>query len=203
MVWVADDGTLFFVHESQISEIYNLATKSHGRARGNISGGKTLLKKLGTLSPQIDQNLSKMLNDRYNKYSRVFHLAQQSWQMNHTKVKDKNRQYWYTYYKNTLWWVDETEARGYGHSAKINKGHIKEAYVSLIMGDEHDAPVITDSDEEIIKNYWIYMQSHNILNNRAGIVQGDVILRQDNGDDSVQFAVKSGNFSTAAIGPYL
>ena len=43
------------------------------------------------------------------------------------------------------------------------------------------------------------MKAHN-LNNVSGIVQGDVSFFLN---PNIQFAVKSGQFSTAAIGTYL
>ena len=69
-----------------------------------------------------------------------------------------------------------------------------------MMNDDHVLSQVPPGvSENSIKQYWIYMQNHN-LNNVSGIVQGDVLLI---GKEMQQFAVKEGGFNTAAVGPYL
>jgi len=95
--------------------------------------------------------------------------------------------------------IDKDDKKEWAWSKRINRGHIYETYAHLVW-EEKQSIILNPTNESDIGRYWNYMNSHGLLNSIAGIVKGDVSFFLD---PSIQFAVKSGSFNTAAMGAYL
>lgn len=207
-------GKIYYGTEISAKTIYEKGqTKGGGRSNVTISE-QDITKKLITFDEYIDSlgSVGNRIKRHQEKYKVLQTEVSRRWEWN-TNPEDPSKNRWYnikqtketkkgkkdTYpYRRTFWWQEEDGL--WGHSKKINKGHITQTYVELMMNDDNIySQVIPSREQQSIKQYWIYMQNHN-LNNIAGIVQGDVKLI---GNEMIQFAVKQGAFNTAAVGPYL
>lgn len=222
LAWVSfETGELIIASSLQERQIYNhLATRNKGR--GNLSFRKELVnqlrqnmeKEMTNPKETLEKELLRLIKEREDKYKALFLQVKTRWEMNHTKPTAWT-DYWWKEYRDTLWWrtgwrQGTFNKYTYGHSTKINRGYISEAYVNLIMGNDKGTKFFLPLSsyglglEQNVLRYWEYMQQSRSVNPIPGVVSGDVKLSLNNSNGSIQFSVKSTqSFSTAKIGPYI
>lgn len=210
LLWISQAGKIYYAAQVDAKDIYAQGSrKSEGRLSVNISK-----RKFGELTTgnekkliQFDEYLktfkerATFLKLRKVLYKGVKDLVIERWEWNHNPqnvswyYREKENGY---PYRNTFWWKSNNGE--YGHSVKMNRGNIYEAYVSIIFDKEKKLSVLklSGDEEENVESYWEYMKSRNILNNIPGVVEGDVVF-----DNIHQYAVKMGTFNTASLGPYI
>lgn len=212
LLWIDKKGNIFYATQVNAQSIYAQGSrKSEGRLSVNISqkqlnelDEKTNRPKLLSFDEYLDEfgDKASLLKNRRDLYKSTKNTVINRWEGNH-KPQTKKQKEWYNAekengypYRNTFWWRFNGD---YGHSAKMNKGNIYEAYMSIIFDKAKAEKPFWLSDEETnVRLYWEYMQTRNILNNIPGIVEGDVVF-----DNIHQYAVKAGSFNTASLGPYI
>ena len=214
LLWIDKKGNIFYATQVTAQDIYTKGSrKSEGRLSVNISqkqlteltkiDEKTNRPKLLSFDEYLDdfEDKASLLKNRRDLYKPVKDTAIRRWEQNHKPTKESKKWYYAEEkngypYRNTFWWRFNGD---YGHSAKMNKGNIYEAYMSIIFDkDKNLKPFWLSDTETDVRLYWEYMQSRNILNNIPGIVEGDVVF-----DNIHQYAVKAGTFNTASLGPYI
>lgn len=216
LLWIDEKGNIFYATQVTAKDIYTKGSrKSEGRLSVNISqkqlteltkiDEKTNLPKLLSFDKYLDDfgDKASLLKDRRDSYKSTKDTVINRWEGNH-KPQTKKQKEWYNAekengypYRNTFWWRFNGD---YGHSEKMNKGNIYEAYMSIIFDNKSKTaqPFGLSDKETNVRLYWEYMQTRNILNNIPGIVEGDVVF-----DNIYQYAVKAGSFNTASLGPYI
>ena len=205
LLYVTDDGTMLYADELIASNIYQLASKNKNKEGGATGRGGTInigqrrLDYLKEHPPEIVRKYRNMLKTREQFYKGIKDEVLKRWNNNH------NSKNWAVQedpsHSDTFYWIKgikENGSKEWSWSAQINRGHIYETYASLIWQNKQKIQLDPKNETDIGK-YWEYMKAHN-LNNVSGIVQGDVSFFLN---PNIQFAVKSGQFSTAAIGTYL
>lgn len=196
LLYITQDGKLLYADQQNAAKIYQTAT-SHADGKGSI---KDIDKTQLTEYPNnISKEFQKDYENRQKLYNPIREQVTKRWTQNHNPEnfwvkKDKKL-------LNTFYWKIGTDngRNLWNWSKSINRGHISEAYAYLIWQEKSQEKFDPKKESDIGK-YWYYMDSHKILNSVAGIVQGDVSFFQDS---SIQFAVKSGSFNTAAMGSYI
>lgn len=200
LIWVDESGEVFYTTELAAKEIYlSGSLKDDGRL-GSITVNKENLIEFDKYLENIHEKSSNIMEKR-NSYKGTRDEVVTRWERNHNPEEKwynksrKNKKGKDTYpYRDTFWWYEDNKPY---HSKKMNKGNIHQAYISIVFDKDPKPFLLTAEAEKDVKSYWEYMKSRNILNNIPGIVSGDVIFGE------IQYAVKSGEFNTASIGPYI
>lgn len=197
LLYITDEGKMLYANELSAAKIYQTATtKTDGK--GSI---KDLdITKLTQFPKEISEDFKTNIKRRQGLYAPIRDEVITRWTQNHDSnnkwvKRDENL-------KNTFYWLIGKTKDGknqWDWSKQINRGHIYETYAHLVW-EETNLINFDSAKESDIGAFWNYMESHGLLNSVAGIVKGDVSFFLN---PSIQFAVKSGSFNTAAIGSYL
>lgn len=184
LTYVKQDGSLLFYGDAHIAELYKNVTRNKGR--GNISKGKMFD------ANDLDENLKRAIANSQKKRYMVYQKAIERWGEKNKNELDKR----YDPSKKTFYWrlMDNHHITGWT-SPIATKGIIAEGYAGAVINEDVN---ITNSKIEIaLQQLWLkHIQADSI----GGLVKGDVVLKS-NGD--IQFAIKSGSFSTAMLGQYI
>lgn len=196
LLYIDEDGKMLYANELNAAKVYQTAVAGKS-GKGTI---QNLDKNSLTQFPQeIADSFKDTLNRRQNLYTPIRNEVVNRWTDNHNSdnvwVKMDPS------HLNTFYWIASTngDKKEWDWSKSINRGHIYETYAHLIWEEKKEI-TFNPSIELDIGAYWNYMQNHNLLNSVAGIVKGDVSFFLN---PAIQFAVKSGSFNTAAMGPYI
>lgn len=205
LLYVAQNGDMLYGDEVSSAQIYKTATATSG-GKGSINN---IQNQLTNFPKDIVQSFYEQYENRKSKYKPIYDKVIDRWLDNH----DPNKSGYYDFWavdkkkKDTFYWLKNENAESlqdkWDWSKVINRGHVAETYAYLIWQDK-EYQNFDPNYESHIQAYWNYMEAHNILNSVSGIVQGDILFFMNEFlNTSIQFAVKSGKFNTAAIGSYL
>lgn len=192
LLYVTQEGQMLYADEIDAAKIYRTAVAKSG-GKGSIKDLN--VEQLKSFPEEIAANFKTTLRKRQNLYKPIQDKVIERWLQNHDETNvwvRKNPKL-----KNTFYWRKNNNE--YDWSKQINRGHIYETYVHLVW-QENQELFFNPQIELDIGKFWYYMDSHGLLNSIAGIVQGDVSFFLN---PSIQFAVKSGEFNTAAMGSYI
>lgn len=185
LTYVNKDGTLSFYDEAQTGGLYQKATR--GKGSGKLSKGKMFE------SHVLEKELEEKVNIASMKKVKIYKEAIKRWESNENEKTRKK----YPNSRHTFYWRLHSPTHITDWTDPIpNRGFIAEGYVNAVINDTSNK-VINENLEYSLQNLWtdfIY------VGNVPGIVKGDIIMKSNN---SIQFAVKSGSFSTAKFGPVL
>ena len=199
LLYINSQGELLYSGETEAKKIYQTAMKTEG-GKGSIKRlSQDTEKKMKNYPKEISEEFHKMLRHRESVYRPITDEVIKRWTDNHNDnniwvQEDKSR-------KDTFYWLVGLSGtkKIWDWSSIINRGNIYEAYSNLIWENEKEEDFSPEKEEDI-KKFWNYMENHNLLNSVSGIVKGDITFFKD---PSIQLAVKSGSFNTAAIGSYI
>lgn len=187
LTYVKEDGSLLYLDDTKIGELYAQATKNVGR--GNISASKV---EQMTDTEKIQDELYKRLKASQELRAHVYKIAIARWQSNVNNELTKK----YDPSKNTFYWrlYDNHHITGWTNPI-ATKGIIAQGYAGAVINE--DPQVISSQLESSLK---ILYQNHIQKDSIGGAIKGDVVLNQNG---QIQFAIKQGSFSTARFGQYL
>lgn len=189
LTYVNRDGSLYFYDEAHTGELYSKATRNRGR--GNI--GKTKMFDSQDLEKELQARMNQSAAQRQAVYGEAIHR----WEKNKNEDVMHYDPSYHTFYwrlKNTHYiqgWTDPIATRGV----------IAEGYARAVINEAPDVSNIEiESSLQALWHKYIYADSV------AGALIGDVIFSSQDMIDqygNLQFAIKSGSFSTANFGQFL
>ena len=193
LAYVYPDGTVDFGGEDALARLYGMATAQFGR--GNVSAGSVnddIFKDRDEIIHALQSQYERAADERKEVYVEAVrrYLAQPP-EAHYYKKSTKHD------WSKTYWWYikNRQDSSAWGHTDKINNiGDIAEGYVDTVVNE--DTNVNNSHLEESLESLWAHIRR----NNTPAIIREDVSLKNSKGD--IQFAVKSGSFSTASIGQY-
>lgn len=197
--WADNRGRILFADEITAREIYTEAGVSTDKSKkyvGKVSSG-AVRSKATTLPNFVEENFQKIVQKRIEQHQELYKIILNRWKENNQKEEQNP---WVHEHKQTIYWQHPPEGVGdfhhhkYAWSEKINQGHISQGYIDFIFNSMESY----GNDESDIG---YFTMKHVKKDTIAGVVKGDIIVRDTNG--KIQIAVKSGTFNTASIGSYL
>ena len=186
LVYVNNDGTLNYYDDANIGKLYAQATANKGR--GNISKEKIFD------ANDLQENIKKLLIESANNKKLVYVSALERYY----KTSASEQTYNYDPSKNTFYWRlnDAHHITGYTRPFS-NTGPIAEGYAEAVINNDEKPNISNDDIENSLKIlYENYIDKDSI----GAAIKGDIVFGSDN---SIQFAVKKGSFSTAMVGQYM
>ena len=183
LTYVNPDGTIYFYDDAHIGELYRQATTNRGR--GNISASKMFD------AMDLEAALKTRMIASMNQRKEVYIEALRRWSSN---AKEATKEYDPS--AKTFYWRLNDSRHITGWTAPIsNRGPIAEGYAGAVINE--DGSVTNANLEWSLKALY---ENHIQKDSIGGAVKGDIVW-DENGN--IQFAVKSGSFSTARFGQYL
>lgn len=183
LTYVNKDGSLISLDDFAIGQLYKKATRGNGR--GNLSGVRILEMKT------IENEIQKEINKSAKSKNEVYITAIERYNKNKSELYMN-----YNISKNTFyWWAESKKVLGGWTSPLANKGWIAEGYADAVINEDDE--ISNSSIETSLHDLW---EKHIQVNNTSGVVKGDIVMT---GQNNLQFAIKSGNFSTAKVGQYI
>ena len=197
--WADNKGNILFADQVTAREIYSKAGVSTDKSKKYVGklNPSTVKSKATELPTFVQKEYQKQIDKRIRSHQGLYKTILSRWKENNQK-EDKNP--WTIEHKQTVYWQHPPEGIGdfhhhkYAWSEKINQGHISQGYIDFIFNSMENF----NSTEFDIGTF---MMGHVKKDTIAGVVKGDVVIRNSNGN--IQIAVKSGTFNTASIGSYL
>lgn len=186
LTYVMEDGSLKYFDEADVGEIYKNAFGNRGRA--NISSSTMKNTESTTL---LESRLQQKLKESERKKKATYLEAVARYNKNKSEKHmnydpSKNTFYWWKVYHKTLG----------GMTSPIgNLGPIAEGYADAVIND--DSQVNSNNLERALQALW---ENHIHKDSVGAAVKGDVVLDSNN---NIQFAIKSGSYSTAMVGQYV
>ena len=179
LAYVEETGDFRFYDEVQVGQMYRkIATKAEGR--GNISGSQVLKFQEAQIEDKLKDALRRSIENKREVYKEALERYEESGSM-HYKVE------------RTFWW--RTSKWPYIHWTDKQiptAGWIAEGYAEAVMNED---PLIDQSDIEFsLQRLW---KDYINLNSKPAAIQQDLVFGR------VEFAVKSGDFSTPRIAQYV
>lgn len=199
-------GEIYFTDEISAIDIYKTAdVQSKGNKTSSYTGKvyrSNVLNNVGQEINFLEGQFKERVNNRVAQHQMLLKTIFARWRQN----QDKKNPY-YKEHKDTVYWEDapkgvirkynKTRTRLWNWSTKMNRGYISQEFVNFIFNDT----IVYGLTEWDIGSFMMRNELPEKKNAIPGIVKGDIIVRDTN--DTVQIAVKSGQFDTASIGPYL
>ena len=200
--WVnTDTGEILFADEVTAQKIYTQAdTQASGKkmaTTGKIYASVVKNSQLSQLPNFVEENFKNVVQKRLRNHQILLQTVLDRWKENHKSEKENS---WSKEHHDTVYWKHPPEGIGnfhhpiYSWSAKVNQGHISQEYINFIFNSMDNL----QPTESGIGTFM--MRNLGKKDTVPGIVKGDIIIKNN---ESVQIAVKSGQFDTASIGPYL
>ena len=200
--WVnTDTGEVLFADEVSAQKIYMQAdTQASGKksaTTGKIYASVVKNSQLSQLPDFVEENFKNLVEKRLRNHQALLEETLNRWKENH---QSKEQNPWAKEHHDTVYWKHPPEGIGnfhhpiYSWSAKVNQGHISQEYINFIFNSIDNL----DATEFGIGTFM--MRNLGKKDSVPGIVKGDIVIENNK---SVQIAVKSGQFDTASIGPYL
>lgn len=203
--WVdTETGEVLFIDEIAAHRIY-MQADTQAQNKNKAYTGKIYADVVQNNKPNnipefiksVEEGYDKLVNDRLRDHQSLLKQVLDRWNENH---KNEEENFWAKEHRDTVWWERPPEGVGNFHhpkyewSAKVNRGHISQEYVNFIFNSIKKI----DTTESGIGTFM--MLSSGKRDTTPGIVKGDVVIEKNK---NVQIAVKSGQFDTASIAPYL
>ena len=181
--YVVPDGNLYFYGDVNIGELYRQATANKGR--GNIS--QTKMFDANDLEEDLKKDILKSIADRKKVYQEALARYRRNKGEEHMNynISERTFYWWAQYHKKLAGWTDPI----------VNEGPIAEGYAGAVINQ--DPEVKNTRIEHSLEVLWYnHIQKDSI----GAAIKGDIVLKSDG---NIQFAVKSGSFSTAKIRQYI
>lgn len=196
--WADNEGNIFFADETSAKKIYEDATINTKNFMGKVNISESKIKaNMKNLPIFMEKQLQQGINARMQAHQMLYKEILLRWKQNQNENNP-----WYKQHKNTVYWqkppngIDNFNHKIWAWSDKTNQGYISESYVGFIFNQK---TILASPTEFNIGSFM--MTFMNEKDQVPGIVKGDIIVRDTK--DQVQIAVKSSNFNTASIGPYI
>ena len=182
LTYVDRQGNLNIYDDANIGKLYSMATVNKGR--GNISASKMFD------AMDVNADLKQKLENSIKNKAGVFRQAVSRWESDKNQLtKDydpsKNTFYWRLYDYHISGWTNPIATRGI----------IAEGYAGAVINEDFE--VDNNTMEYSLKALY---EKHIDKDSIGGAIKGDVVLKDDG---QIQFAIKSGSFSTAMFGQYV
>ncbi len=192
LTYVDKQGNLNIYDDANIGKLYSQATKESKGQRGNISAGKMFQ----TIDLQEDLKEKMLLSISQRK--EVYQEAIARWEGNKTQDWDREKiesGKVYNPSKNTFYWrLNDYHITGWTDPIQ-NRGWIAEGYAGAVINE--DPEVLSIKLQHGLKSLW---ENHILQDSIGGAIKGDVVWKENG---NIQFAVKSGTFSTARFGQFV
>lgn len=174
-------GQLMFYDEIQTGKIYQQATKNRGR--GNISQSKIIEMEQSQLEDKLKKALKQSIENKKGVYQQALSRYDKNASENHMNYDPS---------KNTFWWRQQNNWPKINHTDPFaNRGWIAEGYATAVLQD--DTNFNNTNQEESLSMLWQYMN----INSKPAAVEQDLVF------GNIEFAIKSGNFSTPMVGQFI
>lgn len=182
LTYVDKEGNLNIYDDADIGQLYSMATINRGR--GNISASKMFD------AMDIQADLKEKIQKSIQNKAAVFREAISRWESNKDQLKkdynpSKNTFYWRLYDYHISGWTNPIS----------NRGWIAEGYAGAVINE--DSQVTSSNMESSLKALY---EKHINQDSIGGAIKGDIVLQKN---EQIQFAIKSGSFSTARFGQYV
>lgn len=183
LTYVNEDGSINFYGDVNIGELYRQATANRGR--GNISASKMF--EANDLQEDIKNSIERSMANKKAVYQAAIARYRRNKGEEHMNYNiSKNTFYWWAQYHKTLGgWTDPI----------VNEGPIVEGYAGAVINEDPEV-----SNSKIEHSLEVLWRNHIQKDSIGAAIKGDVVL-DSNG--KIQFAIKSGSFSTARIRQYI
>lgn len=192
LTYVDRQGNLNIYDDANIGQLYSQATKESKGQRGNISASRMFQ------TIDLQQDLREKILISISKRKEVYQEALYRWEKNKTQEWDRDKiESGKEYYpsKNTFYWrLNDYHITGWTNPIQ-NRGWIAEGYAGAVINE--DPSVISSELQRSLKALW---ENHISQDSIGGAIKGDVIWKENG---NIQFAVKSGTFSTARFGQFV
>ena len=183
LTYVVPEGDLYFYGSANIGELYKTATAQKGRA--NIAESKMF--EANDLQAKIKEDIKRSIANKKKVYQEALsrYDKDKKEEYMHYNPSEKTFYWWAQYHKKLGGWTDRIS----------NKGPIAEGYAGAVINQ--DPEINNNNLEHSLEKLWL---NHIKKDSIGAAIKGDVVL-DSNGN--IQFAIKSGSFSTARIRQYL
>ena len=189
LTYVNSQGGMYIYDDANIGKLYSTATGNKGR--GNIAASKMFD------ALDVQQDLKQKILKSIENRKQVYQVAIRRWERNYQQDFDPTKTESgkaYNPSKNTFYWrLHDYHITGWTDPI-TNRGWIAEGYAGAVINQ--DEFVNSKFIESSLQALWKNMKQDSI----GGAIKGDVVLKNDG---SIQFAIKSGSFSTAKFGQYV
>lgn len=196
--WADNEGNIFFADETSAKKIYEEATINTKKFMGKVNISESKIKAdMKNLPIFMEKQLQGGINDRIQAHQGLYKEILSRWKENHNE-----NNFWHKQHENTVYWrkppkgIDNFNHEIWAWSDETNQGYISESYIGFIFNQK---TILTPSTDFNIGCFMTKFM--NEKDQVPGIVKGDIIVKDTKGQ--VQIAVKSSNFNTASIGPYI
>lgn len=174
-------GQILFYDEAQIGKIYEQATKNKGR--GNISQNTILAMEQAQLEDKLKNALKKSIENKKQVYGKALERYNEN---------DTEEHMNYDPSKNTFWWRIDRYPWINPTKPFSNRGWIAEGYAMAVL---EDAPNFNNTNLEwSLSSLW---HDYMNINSKPAAIQQDLVF------GNIEFAIKSGNFSTPMVGQFI
>ena len=183
LTYVTADGYLNYYNDAHIEDIYK--TKAYKSSGGRGVGITGLLD-----SNDLIGDIKQKLKDAEVGKRMVYMTAIERYKKNDVEEKMK-----YNPSKKTFYWYTNLKRHYLNHTDVISQiGDIAEGYADAVINKDRKV-----SDKNLESSLGILWYNHITRNTTSAIYEGDLIYNEDG---NIQFAIKSGQFSTATVGQY-
>lgn len=174
-------GQLLFYNEGQIGKIYEQATKNYGR--GNVSRNNILKIEQAQLEDRLKKTLKRSIENKKEVYEEAL-----------KRYNDNNKEEHMNYdpSKNTFWWRKDRWPWINYTKPFANRGWIAEGYAMAVLEDVSNFNN-TNLEWSLSSLWYDYMN----INSKPAAIQQDLVF------GNIEFAIKSGSFSTPMIGQFI
>ena len=188
LAYVGAQGEINFYDEAHVGDLYKTAIAQYQGGRGKV------FQKNIFDANDLQESLKKDIQKSINIRRPVFLQAQARYYRNEDQAHMK-----YNPSKNTFYWwklrnsqiINELE----GWTDPITRSRIVEAYVESVINQDENMGGSNHMQISIAA-----LASHIDVDNIPAAIREDVVYDQNG---NIQFSVKSADFRTAKIGPYL
>lgn len=181
LAYVMQDGGISFLDEAHIGELYQHVTKAYGR--GNISAGAMIESQ--DLEVDLLKKVQNSMAQRQQVYTTVLGMVQDP--------DNDRRFYWHELNEN------HKRARKYTVSFP-NMGPIAEGYVGAVINEDGAVTNAGATSQAWYRSLKALYWNHINFDSIPAVVKGDITWDLNG---NIQFAVKTGSFSTARFGQYV
>ena len=205
LTYVFSDGTVGFYDEIKQANLFQKnAVGSQGRGKMYHTN---MQRTFNTFAKNLRQQAKTAIQNKKNVYTealRRYHkqAGSGSGQMRYKQdVGSDNFYWWLNVYKTDLRWSNSIP----------DEGRIAQGYINFVFNSDNNNIYGAYNSQKIDLNFenGLIALNDSINNQRdqsgnfdwiAAIVKGDIVLKSN---EDIQFAVKTNDFNSGAIGPYI
>lgn len=188
LAYVGAEGEINFYNQTHVGQLYKKAIAQYQGGRGKVFKDKLFD------ANDLQESLKKDIQESIKIRKPVFLEAQARYYRNEDQAHMK-----YNPSKNTFYWWKLRNAQVInklaGWTQPITRSRIVEAYVESVINQDENMGGSNHMETSIGA-----LASHIDVDNIPAAIREDVVYDQNG---NIQFSVKSADFRTAKIGPYL